>query len=177
MRLFILSMATLFLALTIRPSPEAPPLASPVPIEPEVDEPWYAPTVEHFRPEYERDAANRAKQTWDQYWSWVKVFYEGNILSQGWTDRSKGLVADVKPAPEQKKIRAMINAVGKDIAAEWAKDYNVRKVSSADLLAWGKALEKAGAQDDGSGAELRRAIDAIRAERRGKPGTGIGMSR
>jgi hypothetical protein len=70
----------------------------------------------------------------------------------------------------------MINAVGKEIAAEWAKDYNIRKVSSADLLAWGKALEKSRAKDDGSGAELRRAIDAIRAERRRKQAVGIGMS-
>ncbi len=165
MRLFLLSMGTLFLALTIRPRPEAAPIITPsVANEPEVEEPWYSPASEHFRPGYDQDATNRAKQTWDQYWSWVKAFYEGNLISDGWTARSKGLVADVKPASEQKKLRAMLNAAGKEIAVEWAKDYNVRKVNSADLLKWGKTLEKAKAKDDGSGAELRRVIDAIRDE-------------
>jgi hypothetical protein len=168
MRIFLLSMGTLFLALTIRPGPEAAPVTPIVASEPEADEPWYSPTSEHFRPSYDQDAANRAKQTWDQYWSWVKVFYEGNLISNGWTERSKGLVADVKSASEQKTLRAMLNAAGKEIAVEWAKDYNNRKVSSADLLVWGKTLEKAKAKDDGTGTELRRMIDAIRDEHKRK---------
>jgi hypothetical protein len=173
MRLFLLSMATLFLALTIRPGPEAAPVAPGVANEPEaeVDEPWYSPASEHFRPSYDRDTINRAEQKWEQYWSWVKVFYEGNLITNGWTERSKGLVADVRPASAQKKLRSMLNAVGKEIAGEWAKDYKSRKVSSADLLAWGKTLEKAKARDDGSGVELRRAIEAIRAERAGNDAT------
>ena len=82
MRIFLLSMGTLFLALTIRPSPEAAPVTPIVANEPEVDEPWYSPMAEHFRPNYDQDASNRAKQTWDQYWSWVKVFgYDGNMIS------------------------------------------------------------------------------------------------
>jgi hypothetical protein len=170
MRLFLLSMGTLFLALTIRPSPEAAPVAPRVANAPDVEEPWYSPAPEHFRPSYDQDAANRAKQTWSQYWGWVKVFYEGNMLSQGWTERSKGLLADLKSASDQKRLRAMLNAAGKEIALEWAKDYNIRKVSSADLLTWGKTLEKAKARDDGSGGEFHRVIDGIRHEYRRKRG-------
>jgi hypothetical protein len=173
MRLFFLSMGTLFLALTIRPDPEGGLVTPSAANEPEVDEPWYSPASEHFRPSYDQDATNRAKQTWAQYWSWVKIFYEGNILSQGWTERSKRLLADVKSASDQKKLRAMLNAVGKEIALEWAKDYNIRKISSAALLTWGKTLEKAKAKDDGSGGELRRVIDEIRAEYRRKQSPGV----
>ncbi|MGP0068596.1 MAG: hypothetical protein ACLQGP_33975 [Isosphaeraceae bacterium] len=170
MRLFFLALGTLILALTIRPGPDGALVTPSVANEPEAEEPWYAPESEHFRPSYDQDAANRSKQTWSQYWSWVKVFYEGNILSQGWTDRSRGLVAELESGSEQKKLRAMLNAVGREIALEWAKDYNLRKISTANLLNWGKRLENAKAQGEGSGAELRRVIDAIRAEYRRKMG-------
>ena len=186
MRLFLLSMAILFMALTIRPGPEIGPTASsgasetripgihsvpeaipttpPYVFEAQMEEEWYRPSPEDFRPAYDRDATNREKQTWDEYWRWVKVFYEGNLLSYGWTARSIGLVAELKSAPEQMRVRATLNAIGKEIASEWAKDYDIRKVSSADLLTWGKILEKAKANDDKSGAELRRAIRSIRDE-------------
>ena len=66
----------------------------------------------------------------------------------------------------------MLNSVGKEIACEWAKDYNVRKVSSADLLTWGKSLEQAKAKDDGTGVELRRVIEDIRVQYKKKRGDG-----
>jgi hypothetical protein len=168
MRLFFLSMIALLLALTIRPGPEGGLVTPSVANEPEADEPWYSPESEHFRPSYDQDAANRAKQSWDQYWKWVKVYYDGNILSQGWTARSKGLAADVKAPSGQRLLRAMLNAVGKEIALEWAKDNDIRKISSADLMTWAKALESAKAKDDGSGGALHRVIEEIRAECRRK---------
>ncbi len=163
MRLFSLSLAILLLGLTIRLGPATVPAVSNSASEPDRDERWYTPMLEDFRPLYDRDTTNRQKQTWEQYWSWVKVFYEGNLISAGWTERSKGLVAVVSSDSEQKKLRSTINAVGREIGAEWSKDYAVRKVSSADLLTWGKLLEKARAKDNGSGGELRRAIESIRA--------------
>lgn len=172
MRLFLLSTATLLLALSIRSGPEGPLVTPSVANEPEPEQPWYAPESSDFRANYDRDASNRAKQSWADYWKWVKVFYEGNILSQGWTDRSTGLVAGVKSTSGQRKLREMLNAVGLEIAREWAKDYNIRKVGSADLLAWGKSLEQAKAKDDGTGAELRRVIEDIRIQYKKKCGDG-----
>jgi hypothetical protein len=172
MRLFLLSTAALLLALSIRSGPEGPLVTPSVANEPVAEEPWYAPESLDFRPTYDQDASNIAKQTWADHWKWVKAFYEGNILSQGWTDRSKGLVAGVKSASGQRKLRQMLNSVGKEIACEWAKDYNVRKVSSADLLTWGKSLEQAKAKDDGTGAELRRVIEDIRVQYKKKRGDG-----
>ncbi len=171
MRLFFLSMITLLLALTIRPGPEGGLVTPSVANGPEAEEPWYSPEAEHFRPSYDRDEPNRSKQSWDQYWKWVKVFYEGNFLSQGWTARSKGLATEVKSPSGQKKLRAMLNAVGKEIALEWAKDSDIRKVNTAELLTWGKTLENAKAKDDGTGGAFHHVIDEIRAECRRKLGT------
>jgi hypothetical protein len=172
MRLFSLSMAILLLGLTIRLGPGTVPSGSNGAREPDIDERWYTPLPEDFRPHYDRDTTNRAKQTWEQYWRWVKVFYEGNLISAGWTQRSERLVTVIKSDPEQKKLRSIINAVGKEIGAEWAKDYAVRKINSADLLAWGKKLEEAKARDDGTGGELQRTIASIRDEHRKQRGSG-----
>ena len=163
MRLFFLSLITFLLAVTMRPDPVALTSSSPPVHDHDRDEPWYTPMPEDFRPFYDRDATNREKQTWDQYWSWVKAFYGGNFLSHGWTERSKGLVTVVKSNSERKTLRATINAVGREIGAEWAKDYDVRTVSSAELLAWGKLLQKAKDKDDGT-VRSSPAIDSIRDE-------------
>jgi hypothetical protein len=163
MRLISLALGILILSLTIRPGPGTVSSVSTRAGEPEWDEGWYEPIPEDFRPPYDRDSTNVRKQSWDQYWRWVKVFYEGNFLSDGWTDRSKGLVSVVKVESELKKIRTAINALGREICAEWSKDYAVRKVSSADLVTWGKMLEKAKARDDGRGGEIHRTIESIRA--------------
>ncbi len=169
-RLFSFALGILILSLTIRLGPGPLPSVSPGVGASERDEPWYTPIPEDFRPLYDQDTANLKKQTWDQYWTWVKVFYEGNFLSDGWTERSKSLVTVITSDAEVKRLRTALNALGREIGAEWSKDYAVRKVSSADLLAWGKTLEKAQARDDGSGVEIRRTIDSIRAVHRKKWG-------
>jgi hypothetical protein len=169
-RLFSLALAILLLGLSIRPGPRTVPSVSPGAGAPDQDERWYTPIPGDFRPLYDRDTTNLEQQTWEQYWRWVKVFYEGNFLAAGWTERSKGLVTVVKEDSDQKKLRSAINALGREIGAEWSRDYSVRKVSSADLLAWGKMLETAKAKDDGSGGEIRRTIESIRAAHRKKRG-------
>ena len=174
MRLFLLSACTLFLALTIRPGPGSALVSPSVRIEPELEEPWYSPEPEHFRPHYELDVNNRQKQSWEQYWSWVRTFYEGNLMTHGWIGRSKGLIAEIRLSADQNKLRSLLNAAGKEIALEWSKDDRVRKVGTTDLLTWGKTLEKAKAQDDGSGQVLRRVIEQIRQEYRRKQIIGRG---
>jgi hypothetical protein len=135
---------------------------------PDGGETWYTPIPKDFRRAYDPDAANRTKQTWDEYWNWVKVFYEGKLLFQGWTSRAKWLLDGVKSRPEQQRLRAKLNAMGTNIAKEWAKDSNIGKVKTADLRIWGKVMEKARADDDGRGTEIDRALDSIRVEYRRK---------
>jgi hypothetical protein len=167
-RIFSLVAAAL-LAIPMRPAPgTGPPTPAAGSAEVTPDEPWYAPDPADFRPIYDRDAANRGKQTWDQYWTWVQSFYRGNYFALGWTGQAQRLERVVKSRPEQRRLRAQLNALGRDICGEWAKDYNIRRVNSADLLGWGRMLEKAKGRDDGRGVELGRAIDSIREEYRRK---------
>jgi hypothetical protein len=123
-----------------------------------------APSQQDYREEYDRDAINQKKQTWPQYWGWVKSFHEGSFFVSGWTDRAKELVANVKPGPDRKKVVKEISDFGRDICKEWAKDSSVCKVGTADLTRWGKMVEKAKKSDAGDGEELTKAIAAIREE-------------
>jgi hypothetical protein len=165
---FIRPPLALVLALFMRPGPASGPAATYAPSEPWGDAHWYAPLAEDFRPHYDHDVANRGKQTWEQYWGWVKSFYQGSFLAKGWSDRAAWLVEGVRSERERKRLQTKINSLGRDICAEWAKDYDLRKLGSADLLTWGKMLEKARARDDGNGAELHRTIETIRSDHRRK---------
>ena len=167
---FIRQALALVLALFMRPGPAPGPAATDAPSQPQGDAGWYAPLTEDFHAHYDRDVATRGKQTWEHYWGWVRSFYEGNFFAKGWSDRARWLVEDVRSDVEQKRLRTKLNALGRDICAEWAKDYDLRKIGSADLLTWGKMLEKAKAGDDGTGAELHRTVEAIRSDLRRKMG-------
>jgi hypothetical protein len=123
-----------------------------------------APSQQEYREEYDRDANNQKKQTWSQYWGWVKSFHEGSFFVSGWTDRAKEMVVGVKPGADRKKLVKEINEFGRDICKEWAKDSSVCKVGTADLTRWGKMIEKAKKSDAGDGDELAKAIAAIREE-------------
>jgi hypothetical protein len=92
-----------------------------------------------FRQRYDADRANQAKQSWAEYRKWVLRFYEGQSFPPiaGWAQREKELVAK---APAS---RAAIESTGRVIAAEWAKDNSVRKVSTSDLQAWGARFKDA----------------------------------
>jgi hypothetical protein len=174
---FIRPTLALVLALFMRPGPVPGPAATSPSVEPQWDESWYVPQVEDFQPSYDRDVANGGKQTWEQYWGWVKSFYEGNLFTKGWNARARWLVEGVRLEGEQKRLRTRLNALGRDICAEWSKDYDVRKIGSGDLLTWGKMLEKAKARDQGDGAELRGAIDAVCADQGRKIGSGAASAR
>ena len=158
------------LALFMRPGAPPDPAAAPPPSGPREDEHWYAPQAEDFRAHYDRDVANRGKQTWEQYWGWVRSFYEGNFFAKGWSARARWLVEGVRSDAERRRLRAKLNAIGREIGAEWAKDSDLRKIGSADLLSWGKMMEKARADDDGTGAVIHRTIEAICDEYRRKVG-------
>jgi hypothetical protein len=167
----------LILALFTRPGPASGPAPAEALRETVGEDLWYAPKPEDFRAHYDRDVANRGKQGWPQYWGWVKSFYEGNFFAKGWSDRAKWMLEGIRPAAEQRRLRAKLNALGRDICAEWAKDYDLRKIGSADLLTWGKMMEKARAGDDGTGATIHRTIGAIRGDYRRRMGAGASAPR
>lgn len=167
---FLRPTLALMLALFARPGPPAGPAATYAPGESTLDAHWYTPRSEDFRPHYERDAANRRRQTWEQYWDWVKSFYQGNFFAKGWNGRAGWMVDDVRSDVARKRLCTKLNALGREICVEWAKDYDTRRVDSADLVTWGKMMEKARERDDGTGAEIDRTIEAIRDDHRRKAG-------
>jgi hypothetical protein len=145
-------------------------LASSAAAEPKKDPPpatagdWYAPKEADFRPEYDRDTANQAKESWQEYWSWVNKFYEGDFFTQGWTKQGKGLLEVVRSERTRDELRATLNDLGRRVAAEWSKDNGVRKIDTANLLQFGRQLQIARQRDDGSGSSIRAAVDKIRSQ-------------
>lgn len=113
-----------------------------------------------FRGRYDADAANRAKQSWKEYADWVRSFYEGKRFPPvpGWVDRQRGLLKPLAPS-DQQRMGPQIEEVGRILAAEWAKDNAVRKVSTSDLQAWGKRFG-----DARDAAALEKALAEVRAE-------------
>lgn len=110
----------------------------------------------YFRDRYANDAANRAKQSEREYLSWVERFYEGQRFPPiaGWRRRGEDLARRFPGA------RELLAEVGRGLAAEWAKDNAVRKVSTSELQAWGRQLEAA-TKDE---ATLVAALRAVQAE-------------
>lgn len=114
-----------------------------------MDEAW-------FRTRYDADAANKAKQSWNDHMGWVKTFYEGKQFPPvpGWSEREKDLLAKAPDAREE------VGRVGRALASEWAKDNSVRKVSTSDLRSWGKRFSDAARTHDG----LLAALHEVEAE-------------
>jgi hypothetical protein len=129
---------------------------------------WYTPVEEDFRPIYDGDAANKKVQTWAQYWGWVTHFYDGNFFSKGWTDQVRANLDKVRVASEKTRLRSQLNALGRDLCREWAKDNGVRKVATADLRRYAAEFDAAGRVEDGSGRKLREAIKSVRDDYRRK---------
>ena len=123
-----------------------------------------APSQQEYREEYDRDAINQKKQTWAQYWGWVKSFHEGSFFVSGWTDRAKELVVGVKPGPDRKKLVKEINEFGQrhlqgmGERLECLQDWHRR----SDPL--GQNGREGQETDAGDGEELAKAIAAIREE-------------
>jgi hypothetical protein len=125
---------------------------------------WYAPIESDFRREYERDTANQRLQTWNQYWSWVTTFYNGNLLSAGWSSQAQSSIELVKSEKMQNELIILVNELGKQISMEWAKGQGAGKISTADLIRWSPTLVAARRAENGSGERLKEAVLKIRAE-------------
>jgi hypothetical protein len=112
----------------------------------------------YFRAKFEADPANNAKQTWHDYWGWVQTFYKGKTFPPvpGWAAREREILAKV---PEAK---AELDKSGRALAAEWAKDNAVRKVSTSDLQAWGKRFSEAARSHDALLTALREVEEELR---------------
>lgn len=121
-----------------------------------------------FKERYEQDATNKAKQSYKDYAEWVRVFYEGKRFPPvaGWNDRVKEILAKL-PAASHAQAREALDRTGRMLAAEWAKDNGVRKVSTSDLQTWGKRFSDA-AKDAPALMAALQAVETEVAARAGK---------
>lgn len=149
----------------------APPASPRVPARPEVaaspprEVPLYVvPAVDDFRPEYDRDAANRAVETWDVYWGWVNTYYRGNLLARGWANESRACLEGVADPAARGALAEALNDLGRLVAREWAKNKAVRRIDTDDVKAWGHRLDRSRRDDGGQGSKLLATIRAIRDE-------------
>jgi hypothetical protein len=111
---------------------------------------------------YRGDLSNQRSQSWREYRGWVRTFYEGNLMSEGWSRFGEVTVSAVKPPEARRAVVTQVNELGRIIGLEWAKDSGVRRISTTDLKRWNAVIAAARRSDDGSG---RRTIDALRAVR------------
>ena len=114
-----------------------------------------------FRARYEADAANKARQPWKDYHEWVHTFYKGKRFPPvpGWAAREEDILKKL-PAASRDAMHHRLVETGRTLAAEWAKDNAVRKVSTGDLQSWGKRFGDAA----GDPATLGTALDEVKAE-------------
>jgi hypothetical protein len=124
--------------------------------------------AEEFRSAHGSDARNAARQPFEDYWSWVKVFLvTGGAGQRGWLDRGDEALRAVSDTAAADALRERLQALGRTIAAEWAKDSRYRRIHSTilqgspNLAAWGGQLQRATVSDAGDGAAIGRALDAI----------------
>jgi hypothetical protein len=111
---------------------------------------------------YQNDRSNQKMQSWEQYRGWVQTFYNGNLLSEGWSKFGEVTVSTVKSAARRHAVIAQINELGRIIGLEWAKDSSVRKITTSDLRRWNEVLATARQNDDGSGHQISVALVAVR---------------
>jgi uncharacterized protein (UPF0147 family) len=121
----------------------------------------YKPVEKEFRSVYEKDVRNKQVQRWDEYWDWIKKFYGGTWLTKGWDHQANKLLAAVTDYEVREQVAAEINRLGKLISGEWAKDNNVRKITTRDVRRWGKEFNQALENEKGSGRVLTALMISI----------------
>jgi hypothetical protein len=111
---------------------------------------------------YQGDHSNQKVQSWGQYRGWVQTFYDGNLMSEGWTKFGRVTVSALKSAAARQAVITQVNELGRIISREWAKDSSVRKITTGDLRRWNDVMTSARANDDGSGQRIIEALIAVR---------------
>jgi hypothetical protein len=111
---------------------------------------------------YNGDRSNQKVQSWGQYRGWVRTFYKGNLMSEGWTKFGQVTVSAVKSTAARQAVIARINELGRIISRDWAKDSSVRKITTADLRRWNDLMATGRQSDDGSGQRIIEALSAVR---------------
>lgn len=102
------------------------------------------PQVSHFLTAYEEDAQLHEHQSLQEYLNWVRSFYQGTTLyPRGWNDISEDVLAETQGLERLSSRERQLSLLGRDIATEWAKANNVRRIDNRSLAVWGVAATRA----------------------------------
>lgn len=104
----------------------------------------YQADPQDFKLPYSIDKANLGEQGWKEYATWIPKFYNGTLFATGWTANAKKRIGDLDSIAVNKHF----NVLGRVIAAEWAKDNSIRKISTADLGDFSKMLAATALEDE-----------------------------
>lgn len=110
-----------------------------------------------FTERYEQDHRNAEVQSLEQYLTWVERFYQGwDMYPTGWSQICRELAAKIADPSIKREIQAKLRRLGIAIAAEWAKDNTVRRITTRHVAIWGNALQKSAER-----AEIPEILDRI----------------
>ena len=87
------------------------------------------------------DPGNIAVQSQQEYLQWILSFYGGTLVAPtGWTELQSVVT---RAASEERKpgLEAQLTDLGGQIAAEWAKENDLRVIDSRMLGIWGSILQ------------------------------------
>jgi len=126
---------------------------------------------DEFRAAHGNDPRNAARQPFDEYWRWVKIFFvSGGAGQPGWLDQVEATLGTVHDDATRAQLRARLRALGKIIAADWAKETRYRRIHSTffqgspNLQEWGRRLQRATRDDSGDGIAIDQALAGIERE-------------
>jgi len=133
--------------------------------EPVSEWPDSLPARAFFVEQWRQDAVNRDIQSIDEYLLWINRFYQGFNLVPGWLQVVERVTSRVA-VEDQAAVRIQLEALGRRIGSEWAKDNQVRKLNSRMAAVWRDALMEALAQDDLHAyiARMTQDVEAVMAE-------------
>jgi len=118
-----------------------------------------APDQEYFVEAHNEDTKNRLVQNRNEYLDWVRQFYLGSDVDPlGWIELERGFLKQIE-IPLRAEAADRLRRLGREIAAEWAKDNRLRLITSTMLLIWSQVIQVAA--ESGSGLA---ALDTIEAD-------------
>lgn len=107
------------------------------------------PAANYFVSTYEQDSLLDEYQSLDEYLYWVRSFYKGTALyPHGWSDISEDILAATEDADRSLERERRLATLGRDIAAEWAKANEIRRVDNRHLAVWSEAARRSVGEDN-----------------------------
>ncbi len=115
------------------------------------------PAQAEFAEHYRQDRRNAERQSLEQYLAGIERFYRGwEMYPAGWSRLSRDLTDHIADPSIKNLTQTKLTRLGVAIAAEWAKDNAVRRITTRHVAIWGNALQKSAER-----AELTQLVDRV----------------